>query len=42
MLYFAAFLAGVTCGVVGLVFHATRPRGYKANNGNRYRLSRVD
>lgn len=35
------FTIGVACGAGALVFHATRPNGYLANNGHRYRLTEV-
>jgi len=35
------FCAGWVFGGMLLVWEAFRPQGYKANNGNRYRLTRV-
>lgn len=35
------FFSGLLIGMVGVVFHATRARGYLANNGKRYKLTEL-
>lgn len=36
------FLFGFGCGGLLLVWQANRPVGYRAGNGHRYRLVRID